>query len=72
MNSPWETHSNGQDQPFVQLGCSPLQSQIDCLSPQLTMNKSFTYKEHMTWISRATPNAPKSCTIQEMLGENGL
>ena len=35
-----------------------------------TMNKSFTYKDPMTWIFYATPNALKSFTIQEILGKN--
>ena len=26
----------------------------------------------MNWILRATPNAPKSCTMQEMLGDNAI
>ena len=34
MNSPWEPHPDGQDQPFLLLGSSELQPHIYCPSPQ--------------------------------------
>ena len=33
---------------------------------ELVVNKSFTYKEPIIWIFHATPNSPKSCTMQKM------
>ena len=34
------------------------------------MNNLSTWKEVMTWIFRATPNALKSYTMQKMSGQN--
>ena len=68
MHSPWETHPDGQDQLSLQLRGSALQPLMGYLSPQTTVNNSSTYKEPMTWIFLATPNAPKSHIMQEMQG----
>ena len=37
----------------------------------LVMNKSSICKEPITWIFYTTSNAPRSCTMQRMLGQNG-
>ena len=43
---------------------------MDCLSLWIGCEQTSSYKELMTWILHTTPNAPKSCIIQNMLGEN--
>ena len=42
---------------------------MDCLSPQ-TNCEQIIYLPPITWIFRAIDNAPKSCTMQKMLGKN--
>ena len=37
---------------------------------ELVVNNSFTYKELMAWIFRATPNAPKLCMMQKLSNLN--
>ena len=62
MYSPWETHPYSQDQQSLQLGGGALQPLMGCLNCEM----SFIFKEPMTWIFRATSNAPKSRIMQNM------
>ena len=63
MESPWETHPDGQDKSSLQVEGGALQPLLDCPNHELTMDNLSTYKEPMTCIFYAILNASKSCTM---------
>ena len=67
MYSPWDIPIAKSS--YLKLAGGVLQTQIDCLSLWIGY-KSSTCKEIMTWIFYVTPNASKSYTMQEILGES--
>ena len=66
MHSPLETHPDNQDKSSLELGGSALQPLMGCLDPRIGYEQFIYFQETMTWIFRATPNAPKSHTMQKM------
>ena len=63
LHLPWELHPNDQDKLSLQLRGSTLRSIVDCSNPLIECEQLIILQE-MICILCATPNAPKSCTMQ--------
>ena len=63
VHSPWESHRKGQDKSSLQLGGGAHSLYWIVQIHEPIMDNLSTYKEPMTCIFYATPNAPKSCTM---------
>ena len=64
MQLPRQPHPDGQDKSSLQLGGSALQSLLDCPNPWIDYEQLIILQRTYNLYLRATPNAPKSYTLQ--------